>query len=102
MFTNIAHPKAYDLAEKIIQMTQEEEMAKVFFTSGGSDSVDTALKITRQYWQAVGKPTKKVFLSLEKAYHGMHYGGTSIGGNPIYREFIGPGLQDCVRVSSRI
>lgn len=100
LFTNIAHPKAYDLAEKIIQMTQEEEMAKVFFTSGGSDSVDTALKITRQYWQAVGKPTKKVFLSLEKAYHGMHYGGTSIGGNPIYREFIGPGLQDCVRVSS--
>ncbi|MDY4307638.1 hypothetical protein SNF32_11180 [Enterococcus mundtii] len=45
-------------------------MAKVFFTSGGSDSVDTALKITRQYWQAVGKPTKKVFLSLEKPIMG--------------------------------
>lgn len=100
LFTNIAHTKAYELAEKIIKMTKEEDMAKVFFTSGGSDSVDTALKITRQYWQAVGKPTKKIFISLEKAYHGMHYGGTSVGGNPIYQKFVGPGLQDCVRVSS--
>lgn len=100
LFTNIAHPKAYELAEKIIQMTQPEKMAKVFFTSGGSDSVDTALKISRQYWQAVGMPTKKRFISLEKAYHGMHYGGTSVGGNPLYREFVGPGLEGGIRVSS--
>ena len=99
-FTNIAHPKVYELAEKVISMTQEEDMAKVFFTSGGSDSVDTALKITRQYWEAVGKPMKKTFISLEKAYHGMHYGGVSIGGNPVYQKFVGPGLQDCVRVPS--
>lgn len=59
-------------------MTEEEDMAKVFFTSGGSDSVDTALKISRQYWEAVGKPSKKAFISLKRAYHGMHYGGTTL------------------------
>lgn len=100
LFTNIAHPKAYELAEKIITLAENEDMAKVFFTSGGSDSVDTALKITRQYWEAVEKPKKKMFISLERAYHGMHYGGTSVGGNDLYRKFIGPTLEGCIQVSS--
>ncbi|NSM83336.1 aminotransferase class III-fold pyridoxal phosphate-dependent enzyme [Enterococcus faecalis] len=100
IFTNVAHPKAYELAEKIISMTTKEEMSKVFFTSGGSDSVDTALKISRQYWEAKGRPTKKKFISLDKAYHGMHYGGTSIGGNQMYKKFVGPTLEKCVKVSS--
>ncbi|MFG5683931.1 aminotransferase class III-fold pyridoxal phosphate-dependent enzyme [Enterococcus faecalis] len=100
LFSNVGHPKAYELAERIISMTKEENMAKVFFTSGGSDSVDTSLKIARQYWAAVGQPSKKMFISLERSYHGMHYGGTSIGGNESYQKHVGPGLEGCIHVSS--
>lgn len=100
LFTNIAHPKAYELAEKIIELTKEEDMAKVFFTSGGSDSVDTALKISRQYWEAVNKPKKKKFISLQRSYHGTHFGGISVAGSDIYRNFFGPVLQDCIFVDS--
>jgi putrescine aminotransferase len=55
--------------------------ARIFFTpGGGSDAVDTAAKLVRAYWQAVGKPQKKVVLSRSFAYHGMNAYGTSLGG----------------------
>lgn len=57
--------------------------SKIFFTSGGSDSVDTAAKLARRYWQEVGKPTKTLLVGREKAYHGMHVGGTSLAGIPV-------------------
>lgn len=57
--------------------------SKIFFTSGGSDSVDTAAKLARRYWQEAGKPTKTLLVGREKAYHGMHVGGTSLAGIPV-------------------
>lgn len=53
---------------------------KVFFTSGGSDSIDSAVKLARRYWHEVGKPDKRLVLGREKAYHGMHVGGTALAG----------------------
>ena len=54
--------------------------SKVFFGSGDSDAVDTAAKMTRRYFNAIGQPERTVFISREWAYHGMHPYGTSLGG----------------------
>ncbi|MGF0248677.1 aminotransferase class III-fold pyridoxal phosphate-dependent enzyme, partial [Rhodococcus erythropolis] len=51
--------------------------SKIFFTSGGSDSVDTAAKLARRYWHEVGQPEKAIIVGRQKAYHGMHVAGTA-------------------------
>ena len=56
--------------------------SKIFFTSGGSDSVDTAVKLARRYWRETGHPTKNIVIGREKAYHGMHVAGTALAGIP--------------------
>ena len=57
--------------------------AKDFFTAGGgSDAVDTAAKLARAYWQAVGQPGKQITISRARAYHGMNAYGTTLGGIP--------------------
>ncbi|GAA4392987.1 aspartate aminotransferase family protein [Tsukamurella soli] len=68
--------------------------SKVFFTSGGSDSVDTAIKLARRYWVEVGKPEKKLIVGRTNAYHGMHVGGTSLGGIPANADGYGGVLFD--------
>lgn len=68
-----------DLAEKIAAVSPDPG-SKVFFGSGGSDAVDTAAKLARRYFNAVGEPERTVFISREWAYHGMHPYGTSLGG----------------------
>ena len=52
----------------------------VFFTSNGSDSVDTAVKLVRRYWQVVGQPRRSTLIVRDHAYHGMHVGGTGLSG----------------------
>lgn len=54
--------------------------SKVFFTSGGSDSIETVAKIARRYWVEKGEPSRRIIVGRQKAYHGMHYAGTSLGG----------------------
>ena len=56
--------------------------SKIFFTSGGSDSVDTAVKLARRYWRETGQSTKNIVIGREKAYHGMHVAGTALAGIP--------------------
>lgn len=63
--------------------------SKVFFTSGGSDSIDSAIKLARRYWVELGKPEKKLVVGRTNAYHGMHVGGTSLGGIPVNAEGYG-------------
>ncbi|QCQ90794.1 aminotransferase family protein [Rhodococcus sp. SGAir0479] len=60
--------------------------SKIFFTSGGSDSVDTAAKLARRYWHEVGRPSKRLVVGRQKAYHGMHVAGTALAGIPVNRE----------------
>ncbi len=65
--------------------------AKVFLTpGGGSDAVDTAGKLARAYWRAVGEPNKQVIISRSHAYHGMNAYGTSLGGIPLLTEPFAP------------
>ncbi len=58
------------------------EGAKVFLGSGGSDGVDTAAKLARRFWDVSGRPEKRIIVSREHGYHGMHAWGTSLAGIP--------------------
>ncbi|MGA7281253.1 MAG: aminotransferase class III-fold pyridoxal phosphate-dependent enzyme [Acidimicrobiia bacterium] len=78
-FIDYATRPPIDLAERIAAVSPDPG-SKVFFGSGGSDAVDTAAKMARRYFNAVGQPERTVFISREWAYHGMHPYGTSLGG----------------------
>ncbi|GAA4287810.1 aspartate aminotransferase family protein [Georgenia daeguensis] len=77
-----------DLAERLAGIAPVAG-SRVFFTSGGSDSVETAAKLARRYWVEVGRPEKTVMVGRQKAYHGMHYAGTALAGIPGNREGYG-------------
>jgi putrescine aminotransferase len=68
-----------ELAERVASVSPDPD-SKVFFGSGGSDAVDTAAKLTRRYFNAIGQPERTVFIAREWAYHGMHTYGTTLGG----------------------
>ena len=74
-----------ELAWELTQFFAPEGMARAFFTSGGSDSVETALRLARQYWKIRGQGDRTKFLSLKKGYHGTHFGGASVNGNANFR-----------------
>ncbi len=78
-FGDLASRPALELAERVAALAPMDE-AKVFLTSGGSDSIDTAAKMARRYWQLLGKPDRTLFITRERAYHGMHIAGTSLAG----------------------
>lgn len=93
-FGDLATRPTLDLADRVAALAPMEE-AKVFFTSGGSDSVDTAFKLIRHYWQVKGKPQRSIVITRERSYHGMHLGGTSLAGIPANRNGYGelePGI----------
>ena len=73
--------------------------SKVFFTSGGSDSIDTAAKLARRYWVEAGQPERTVVIGRQKAYHGMHYAGTALAGIPGNREGYGELVPDAATVA---
>ncbi|MFF1390079.1 MULTISPECIES: aminotransferase family protein [Rhodococcus] len=72
--------------------------SKIFFTSGGSDSVDTAAKLARRYWHEVGQPEKAIIVGRQKAYHGMHVAGTALAGIAVNREGYGELMADAATV----
>lgn len=74
-----------ELAWELTQWFEPEGMARVFFTSGGSDSVESALRLARQYWKIRGQGDRTKFLALKKGYHGTHFGGASVNGNANFR-----------------
>ncbi len=78
-FTDFATRPTLDLAERIAAISPDPG-SKVFFTSGGSDAVDTAAKLVRRYHTLTGNPERSVVIAREWAYHGMHTYGTSLGG----------------------
>jgi putrescine---pyruvate transaminase len=89
-FEYYTNPPAEALCERIAGLAPMPG-AKVFLTpGGGSDAVDTAGKLARAYWRAVGEPTKQVIISRTHAYHGMNAYGTSLGGIPLLTEAFAP------------
>jgi len=80
-FGDLANDPVLTLAEVISSISPMQDAA-VFFTSGGSESVDTAAKLVRRYWTAVGKPERQLLVTRGGAYHGMAGYGTSLAGIP--------------------
>lgn len=74
-----------ELAYEVVEWFRPDGMARAFFTSGGSDSVETALRLARQYWKIRGQGDRTKFLALKKGYHGTHFGGASVNGNANFR-----------------
>jgi len=87
-----AHPLSFELANTLKALTPDG-LDHAFFTSSGSESADTALKIARAYWRAKGQGSKTLLIGREKGYHGVNYGGISVGGIGGNRKLFGQGVQ---------
>jgi adenosylmethionine-8-amino-7-oxononanoate aminotransferase len=85
------------LAARIARLAPMPDAA-VFFTSGGSESVETAAKLARRYWDVLGRPERRVIVSRQHSYHGMAAFGTSLAGIPGNRAGYGPLVEDVVTV----
>lgn len=83
------------LAERLAALSPIDD-AVVFLGSGGSDAVDTAAKLARRYWDVQGRPEKRVIVSREHGYHGMHAFGTGLAGIPANRAGYGGPLVEAV------
>ena len=89
-FRGSTHPRLIELGHRLIEILAPENMRRAFFTAGGSDSVETALRIARQYWKVRGQPERTKFLALKNGYHGTHFGGASVNGNSNFRRAYEP------------
>lgn len=79
----MGHNIAFDFAEKLAAIAPggpDAKLDRVFFTNSGSESVDTALKIAIAYQRAIGQGTRTLIIGREKGYHGVGFGGISVGG----------------------
>ena len=86
---NMAHPKAFELAERLVQLTPDK-LTKVFFTNSGSEAVETALKMAIGYHRARGEGTRTRLIGRERGYHGVNFGGITVGGIVGNRKGFGP------------
>lgn len=93
-----ANPPAIELSRKLAEFFAPEGMARAFFTSGGSDGVDTALRLARQLHKIRGEGERTKFISFKKGYHGTHFGGASVNGNPVFRRNYEPLLPGCFQI----
>ncbi|NNG03064.1 MAG: aspartate aminotransferase family protein [Inquilinus sp.] len=84
----MGHPRAFDLAARLAAMLPGD-LDHVFFTNSGSESVDTALKIALAYHNVTGNGTRTRLIGREKGYHGVGFGGISVGGMVMNRKFFG-------------
>ena len=73
------HPASFELANKIKELTPAG-LDHVIFCGSGSEAADTSLKLARAYWRAKGQGTKTRLIGREKGYHGVNFGGISVGG----------------------
>lgn len=99
-FGTTSNPPAIELSVRLTEMFAPERMRRVLFSSGGSDAVETALKVARQYWKLEGQGGRTKFISLKLGYHGVHIGGASLNGNPLFRQSYEPLLPGCTQVET--
>ena len=85
------HPKQFELASRVAKLTPGD-LNHIFFTNSGSEAVDTAMKVALAYWQAKGQGGRTMFISRERAYHGVNFGGVALSGMANNRRRFGPTL----------
>ncbi len=76
----MGHPLAFDFAEQLWPRSRPKGLDRIFFTNSGSESVDTALKIALAYHRAIGQASRTRLIGRERGYHGVGFGGMSVGG----------------------
>jgi adenosylmethionine-8-amino-7-oxononanoate aminotransferase len=86
-----------ELADRVAAIAPMAD-ARVFFTSGGAESIETAAKLARRYWGHVGQPDRRIVISRERAYHGMAAYGTSLAGAELFKAGLGTLVPDAVQV----
>ena len=90
LFGGTTHGPAIELSKLLVDLTAQEGMTQAFFSTGGSEAVESAMKLARQYWKLAGKPERTKFISLHRAYHGVAFGGLSANGTPAFRQAFEP------------
>ncbi|MEP6876621.1 MAG: aspartate aminotransferase family protein [Burkholderiales bacterium] len=86
---NMGHPKAFELAERLVELTPAG-LNRVFYTNSGSEAVETALKMAIGYHRARGDGARTRLIGRERGYHGVNFGGISVGGIVGNRKSFGP------------
>ena len=86
------HPKSFELANRIKALTPAG-LDYVFFTNSGSECADTSLKMARAYWRLKGQPAKTRLIGRAKGYHGVNFGGISVGGIGPNRKLFGQAVE---------
>jgi adenosylmethionine-8-amino-7-oxononanoate aminotransferase len=97
-FGDLCNRPVLDLASRVAHLAPMPD-SKIFFTSGGSDAIDTAVKLARRYWQVRGQRERTVVIGRTGSYHGMHLGGTALGGIEGNRAGYGPLWTDTTHVA---
>lgn len=95
IFRGTSNDCVIELTEELRTFFAPDGLTRAFFTSGGSDSVETALRLARQYHKIRGENGRVKYLSLKKGYHGTHFGGASVNGNANFRTAYEPLLAGC-------
>ncbi len=95
IFRGTSNDQVIQLAEELRDFFEPDGLTRAFYTSGGSDSVETALRLARQYHKIRGEAARVKYLSLKKGYHGTHFGGASVNGNANFRSAYEPLLAGC-------
>lgn len=98
IFRGTSNDCVIELAEVLREFFAPEGLTRAFYTSGGGDSVETALRLARQYHKIRGEAGRVKFLSLKKGYHGTHFGGASVNGNANFRTMYEPLLPGCFHI----
>jgi len=99
LFAGFTHRPAIELAEGLISISPKN-LTKVFFSDNGSTSVETALKLSFQYWHNIGRKKKTKFISLDAAYHGDTIGAMSVGGVSLFNSLFSPLFFKSFKVAS--
>ena len=97
-FRGTSNDAVITLSYELADFFAEDGLVRAFFTSGGSDSIETALRLARQYHKIRGDQGRVKFISLKKGYHGTHMGGASINGNANFRTAYEPLMAGCYHI----
>ncbi|MBX5041297.1 aminotransferase class III-fold pyridoxal phosphate-dependent enzyme [Rhizobium lentis] len=89
-----------ELSVALTDFFRPDGMVRAFFTSGGSDSVETALRLARQFHKLNGQPERTKFVALKKGYHGTHFGAASVNGNQNFRRAYEPLLPGTIHLAA--